>query len=116
MPYLCGFWRFANAYIKIAGKDTFEKGQSSWVKDGNTYSFSTKPRNPKRFKGQFVTIAPHINDSNYLFACEVNLGNIEFDLSNCVGTTINDDEIMYQKVPMILYPYGVYSFRVVDDE
>ena len=102
--------------IKIAGKDTFEKGQSSWVKDGNTYSLSTKPRNPKRFKGQFVTIAPHINDSNYLFACEVNLGNIEFDLSNCVGTTINDDEIMYQKVPMILYPYGVYSFRVVDDE
>ena len=30
--------------IKMAGKDTFEKGQSSWVKDGNTYSLSTKPR------------------------------------------------------------------------
>ena len=25
MPYLCGFWRFANAYITVKGKEIAEK-------------------------------------------------------------------------------------------
>ena len=95
------------------GKSIIEEGQHSWIKTGNTYSISAGVRSPRHFAAQLKSLAPLRSDFTETYVCEVNLGNIEVDLSQCSGTVLDDGNILYKNVPMTLYP-GLYSYKVLE--
>ena len=46
MPYLCGLWRFANAYL-YENKKRSCYGSSFYIKSGNCLSMIEQLQNPK---------------------------------------------------------------------
>ncbi len=100
--------------ISRGGKAIVEEGQSLWLKRGNDYVF-TNGINPTHFEAKLETLVPlGINPLN-LVACEVVLGNITLDLSQCQVSDLEDDAVLYSKVPMMLYPHSnkSYSYRII---
>lgn len=100
--------------ISPEGKAILEKGQNSVVKMGNTYAVTADARHPTRFSAVLRTAVPSKVDTAALYACEITLGNIEFDLSNCPAQTLEGGGIIYRRVPMTLYPAGRYSTEVLE--
>lgn len=79
---------FHNISINKNSLSVFTKGQSSKVRDGNRYIMTTAPRTPIRFKGVMQTIVR--GSDGYDYACEIEIGNIDFNIGDKVPE-INDD-------------------------
>lgn len=100
--------------IREEGQTVFESGQSPWQQRGSMYVMTNQPSNPKHFKAVFKCAAPAKNTSHYIYVCELELGNVTFDLSHCAGVSDGNGEVVYENVPMMLYPGGRYTTRVVE--
>lgn len=102
--------------INVEDRELFEKGQSAIVKVKNGYALTADcRRNPKRFMGRFQTVAPKAVDDGYLYACEIIIGSIEFDLENSVVDEY-DSVVEYENVPAMIYPCGRYTAHILEDE
>lgn len=100
--------------ISPEGKEILEAGQNSIVKMGNTYAMTADARHPARFSAILRTVAPSKVDTTALYVCEITLGNIEFDLTNCSVQTLEDGSVLYKRVPMTIYPVGRYYAKVLE--
>ena len=104
---------FNSVSINKSGLDAFTKGQSSMVKDGNRYIMTTTPRNTKRFKGVMQTIVK--GSDGYDYACEIEIGNMDFNIGDKVPD-VSDDIVVFENVPAMIYPSGHYQAVIIQDE
>ena len=100
--------------IRETGKAVIEEGQYSVLKSGTSYIMTDAPRHPTNFMAKLMTLVPPKSDPTTHYACEVILGNIQLDLSGCSAQPLNDGYIIYEKVPMMLYPSQKYSAKAIE--
>lgn len=99
--------------IKQEHLDTFKIGQSSVVRNGNSYVITTNQRNPLRFKANMNTLVTGLDGLTY--ACTIQIGNIDFDLQGH-NPEIDDGDAVFSNVSAVIYPTGEYKAVVVQDE
>ncbi len=87
----------------------FVKGQDGLVKEGNRYIMTATVPNPERFHGMMQALVRGTDGEDY--ACEIELGNIGFNL-NSAKQTINEESITFENVSGMLYPFGRYQVIV----
>lgn len=104
---------FTSVSICKSGLELFTKGQSSLVKDGNRYVMTTSSYNPVRFKGIMQAIVRGLDGLDY--ACEIEIGNMDFNIGDSIPE-IGDDNVYYENVPAMIYPYGRYRAVVLQDD
>ena len=93
--------------------ETFIKGQTSMVKDGNRYIMTTVPRTPSRFKGFMQALVK--GSDGYDYACEIEIGNMDFDIGDKTPS-ITEDVAIFENIPAMVYPYGNYRAVILQDE
>ena len=100
--------------IHETGKAVVEEGQYSVLKSGNSYIMTDAPRHPTNFMAKLMTLVPSKSDPTTHYACEVILGNIQLDLTECSTQPSDDGYILYEKVPVMLYPSQRYSAKAIE--
>lgn len=90
-------------YVKKEHAALFQSGQGSGIRNENGYILEAAPGNPVRFRADLQTA---IECNNLVYAADIKLGNIAFDLSNA---TVEEDgeDVLFENVSATLYP-GTY--------
>ena len=104
---------FKTVMIKKEHKDLFVKGQSSMVKDGNSYRMSSKSCTRLRFKGELQTLVR--GSDGHDSACIVEIGSIDFNIDDAIPVT-DDDVVIFSNDKATIYPNGTYRATVIKDE
>ena len=105
---------FSSIMIKKEHNRLFQEGQSIW-KDNKVgdFIFSSEASHPERFSGRFYTLICKNGDEQFQYACEIQIGSIEFVLGS-QGTEI-DDVYMYSNVRATIFPYGNYGAKILGE-
>lgn len=99
---------FSKIYVKKDHVELFCRGQDGWTDYGNGFALEATPSTPIRFK---ANLNKGIMRANMVYAQEIKLGSIAFDLSNATSEE-NGEDVLFENVRATLYPVGVYGMEI----